>query len=484
MKSFKLLKQIKPFLYEIMPSPENSSMLVPARIYANADLLKNISNDKTLQQLINVASLPGIVKYAICMPDAHQGYGFPIGGVAASKWPDGFISPGGIGYDINCGVRLLVSNNIYKKDITEKIQTRIVSEILKKIPTGTGKTGSYKLNLNELKKVLEKGAFWAKEKGICNNEDVECIESNGCIKDADSSAVTKEAKIRGIDQLGSVGNGNHFIEIGYVTQIYNEKIALEMGLSENKITVMIHTGSRGLGHQTATDYIKQMQQNLYKYTKNFALPDKQLSFAPLSSEDGKLYFKAMCAAANYAFTNRVCITNGVRESWRKIFGNNSELKLLYDVAHNIAKIETHKVGSENIKLIVHRKGATRALAPKHPDLPNIYKEIGQPVLIPGSMGSSSYVCVGTHKSMSEAWGSCCHGAGRVMSREKAKKLFKGSKIKEELKNNGTFIGTKNLKDLGEEAPGAYKNIESVIDVVTKSGIAEKIAQIKPLCVVK
>eukprot|EP01022_Parablepharisma_sp_SALTPOND_P008561 TRINITY_DN136291_c0_g1_i1.p1 TRINITY_DN136291_c0_g1~~TRINITY_DN136291_c0_g1_i1.p1 ORF type:complete len:511 (-),score=36.49 TRINITY_DN136291_c0_g1_i1:126-1571(-) len=473
-----LLKPLKPFLWELEPSPE-FHMNVPARIYATKDMLTALSSDSTLQQLINVAGLPGVVKHAIAMPDAHQGYGFPIGGVAATEYPHGVISPGGIGYDINCGVRLLISSK-FKEDVS-KTMKEFTTELLNKVPTGTGRKGPIELSLAELNTVLSDGALWTVKKGLAEPSDLECIESRGTLLEATPETVSTEAKARGLDQLGTLGSGNHFIEIGYVEQIFDTKVATTFGLQKDLVTVMIHTGSRGLGHQTATDYIKHMRAFA---TKNgFKVPDKQLVCAPLNSEVGRKYFGAMCAAANFAFANRQAITFQVRKLWKKFFGKNEELKLLYDVAHNIAKIETHK-NSSSTRLIVHRKGATRAFGPNHPELPKRYIRTGQPIIIPGSMGTASYALVGTEKSMEEAWGSCCHGAGRTMSREKAKKTFKARELKKTLEKVGMVVGTKSLADLGEEAPGAYKDVEGVVNVVSMAGIARKVAKIKPFAVIK
>lgn len=476
------LRKISDYIWEI-PKDFRPDMRVPARIFASQNLLEEIVRDKSLEQLANVAALPGIQKYAIVMPDAHEGYGFPIGGVAATLWPDGVISPGGIGYDINCGVRLLLSKMRFS-DIEHYLE-RLARDLYGEIPSGVGKGGRLKLDIKILDEVLRKGVKWAINEGYGKKEDLNYIESNGALPNADPAAVSDHAKSRGRDQLGTMGAGNHFVEVDRVAKIYDSEIAADFGLYENQIAVLIHTGSRGLGHQVATDYIRVMLNKLPEY--GIKLPDRELACLPLSSPEGIKYFNAMSAAANFAWTNRQLITQEVRKVWREIFGDRGgELEILYDVAHNIAKIETHPSTSSGQvqKLIVHRKGATRAFPPGHPDLPEQYRTTGQPVIIPGSMGTASYVMVGTETGMKLTFGTSCHGAGRRMSRHAAKREIRGSELLETLEKRGIRIQAGSLGGLAEEAPIAYKNIEEVVDVVHNAGIARKVAELRPVAVIK
>lgn len=475
-----VLKRISDIEWEI-PKSFRSDMRVPARIYASESMLESIGQDRSLNQLVNVSTLPGIQKAALVMPDVHEGYGFPIGGVAATKFPDGAISPGGIGYDINCGVRLLKSDKSIK-DIYSYIEP-LSKEVYKQVPSGVGKSGFLKLGFKELDKVLSKGVPWAVEQGYGNEPDIEFIESNGTITKANPDAVSNHAKERGCDQLGTMGAGNHFVEIDKVVKIFGEEIAKSYGLFQNQIVILIHTGSRGLGHQVATDYIKIMLRVMQGYGIN--LPDRELACVPFSSKEGKDYFGAMGAAANFAFTNRQLITWEVRQAWKNILGKNGgELDILYDVAHNIAKVEEHIINGEKKKLIVHRKGATRAFAPGNEELPEKYKASGQPVLIPGSMGTASYVLSGTQKSMDESFGSTCHGAGRQMSRHAARKKVQGDKLRLDLLEKGIIVQAGSVRGIAEEAPIAYKDVHTVVDVVDKAGIAKKVAELKPLAVIK
>jgi len=456
-------------------------MLVPARVYATEEMLDNIIADNSLKQLVNVASLPGIQTAAMVMPDVHEGYGFPIGGVAATKYPDGVISPGGIGYDINCGVRLLKSNQTVKD--LYRYMMPLSKEIYKQVPSGVGKSGTLKLNNKELDRVFRDGAKWGVEQGYGVQDDLINIESNGTIKNAEPDNVSEHARERGADQLGTMGAGNHFVEVDKVSKIFDKEIANAYGLFEGQIVVLIHTGSRGLGHQVATDYIRKMINALSKY--NINLPDRELACVPFSSPEGKEYFSAMACSANFAFCNRQLITWEVRNAWNKIFGNGmGGLELLYDVAHNIAKIEEHTIDGKKQKVIVHRKGATRAFGPGHNELPEKYKHTGQPVIIPGSMGTASYVLAGTTKSMEESFGSTCHGAGRQMSRHAARKQVNPDKLRNELLEKGIIIQAGSMRGISEEAPTAYKDVHSVVDVVDRAGIAKKVAELKPLAVIK
>ncbi|MFI5144605.1 MAG: RtcB family protein [Ignavibacteria bacterium] len=475
-----LLKKITDYLWEI-PVSARSDMKVPGLVYTTEAMIDSISQDRSLQQLINVSCLPGIQKAAMVMPDVHEGYGFPIGGVAATLYPDGVISPGGIGYDINCGVRLLKSE-VGVKEIYERIES-LSKEIYRNVPSGVGKSGPVKLNNKELDKILENGVRQVIENGYGESSDAELIESSGCIPGADASAVSSHAKERGHDQLGTMGAGNHFVEVDKVTDIYDETIANTFGLFHNQIVILIHTGSRGLGHQVATDYIKVMMSSMGKY--NISVPDRELACVPFSSKEGQEYFSAMAAAANFAFSNRQMITSEVRDAWKNIFGkSNGELKILYDVCHNIAKIEEHEINGKQVKLIVHRKGATRAFGPMNEDLPPVYKESGQPVIIPGSMGTASYVLAGTNESMKQSFGSTCHGAGRALSRHAARKKVQGEKLRMDLLEKGIIIQAGSIKGIAEEAPVAYKDVDMVVDIVDKAGIAKKVAKLKPLAVIK
>jgi tRNA-splicing ligase RtcB len=478
-------------------------MRVPARIFASEKFLNDIFKDRSVEQLVNVATLPGIQKWALAMPDIHEGYGFPIGGVAAMDAKAGVISPGGIGYDINCGVRILRTDKSYKEisaggGSSSGGKNRILdlaTAIYDEVPSGVGRGGRWKLSTKELDEVLLKGVDKALELGYAEPLDKEFCEANGRLVDADPDQVSKTAKDRGRDQLGTIGAGNHFVEIGRVDEIYDQEAAKTMGLFKDQITIMIHCGSRGLGHQTATDYIRIMMNAMPKYKIN--IPDPELACAPFDSKEGQDYWKAMSASANFAWANRQFITWEVREAWQKVFGksqraNNEELKLIYDVAHNLAKLEEYptqtntdktqinaddtQIGADNNQrksalLVVHRKGATRSF----PE---------QPVLIPGSMGTESYILVGDQKSIETSFGSSCHGAGRMMSRTKAKKTVRGSDLKQELERAGIAIRAGSMAGLAEEAPIAYKDVGMVVDIVHGAGLANKVAKIKPVGVIK
>jgi len=474
------IHKIEDFLWEI-PKAFRPKMRVPARILASEPLLDAIMDDRSLVQLVNVASLPGIKGASLVMPDVHEGYGFPIGGVAATLYPEGAISPGGIGYDINCGVRLLTSNQKIE-EIKDKLEG-LSKELYAQIPSGMGKGGQIKLSAQEMDEVLLKGAEWAVEKGYGVKEDLDFMESKGRLENADPSMVSDMAKKRGTDQLGTIGSGNHFVEVDYVEEIYEETIAEAYGLSKGQVVVLIHTGSRGLGHQVATDNIRRIMSAMPKY--GIEVPDRELACVPFNSEEGQHYFKAMCAAANYAWCNREVISWEARTAWRNIFGPAIEpLKLMYDVAHNIAKVETHLVDGKQAQVIVHRKGATRAFGPGFEELPESYKLLGQPVIIPGSMGTCSYVLAGAARSNELTFGSCCHGAGRRLSRTAAKKQVNAPVLKENLKEKGIYVEAGSFKGLAEEAPIAYKDVNIVVETVIDSGIAKKVAKLKPVVVVK
>ncbi|MCK0188891.1 RtcB family protein [Arenibacter sp. F20364] len=456
-------------------------MRVPARVIASETLLDAIMVDRSLVQLVNVASLPGIIGASLVMPDVHEGYGFPIGGVAATLYPDGAISPGGIGYDINCGVRLLTSQQ-NAEEINSKLE-ELSKEMYAQIPSGMGKGGQINLNPKEMDEVLTKGAEWAVDNGYADKKELNYMESNGRLDNADPAMVSQMAKKRGTDQLGTIGSGNHFVEVDYVEEIYDPIAAEAYGLSKGQVVVLIHTGSRGLGHQVATDYIRGIMAAMPNY--GIKVPDRELACVPFNSQEGENYFKAMCAAANFAWCNREIISWEVRKAWKNVFGADvAPLKLMYDVAHNIAKIETHKVDGEKLKVLVHRKGATRAFGPGFEDLPKEYLSIGQPVIIPGSMGTCSYILAGTNRSEEISFGSCCHGAGRKLSRTAAKKQVNAPVLKEKLREMGIYVQAGSFKGIAEEAPIAYKDVNEVVETIQDSGIAKKVAKLRPMAVVK
>ena len=466
------LTKIYDWLWEI-PKNFRSDMRVPARVYASEKMLNEIFRDRSLEQLVNVATLPGIQKYAIAMPDIHEGYGFPIGGVAAFDIKEGIISPGGIGYDINCGVRLLRSDKKYEevKSYLEELGRAIYREV----PSGVGRGGKLDLKGKEFDEVLKKGAPQMVEMEYGNAEDLEHLESRGQLQNAEPSLVSNTAKARGRDQLGTLGAGNHFVEVGVVENIFDEESAKKLGLFKDQITILIHTGSRGLGHQIATDYIRIMMNVMPKY--KITLPDRELACAPFKSKEGQDYFHAMSCGANFAWANRQLITWEVRKAWEDVLGSaGGRLDIIYDVAHNIAKIEEYPIEMRNKKreiekLIIHRKGATRAFP-------------GQPVIIPGSMGTGSYLLIGQETAMEESFGSTCHGAGRRMSRTQAKRQIRGSELKQELQKRGIVINAGSLSGLAEEAPEAYKDVDEVVEVVHNAGIAKKVARLRPVAVVK
>jgi tRNA-splicing ligase RtcB len=469
--------KINDWLWEI-PKSFREDMKVPARIYASEKLLKE-TEDEALIQLVNTTTMPGIVKYAIAMPDIHSGYGPPIGGVGAMKLPEGVISPGFVGYDENCGCRLLLSDYSLReiKPYLEKLAT----EIQKEVPSGLGRGRTIKLSIAEINKILEGGVPYLVEQGYGEKEDIENCEHRGKMEMTDASCVSERAKNRGRDQVGTLGSGNHFCQIDKVEEIFDEKIAKIFGLFKDQIVVLIHTGSRGLGHQNCADYLRITISAYPKY--GIKLPDRELACVPFNSPEGQRFFKAMSAACNYAWANRHMIMHYVRKAWKKVLGEKANLKLLYDVAHNIAKIEEHEVDGKRMKLIVHRKGATRAFPPGHPELPPKYQKTGQPVIIPGSMGTASYVLVGTEKSK-EAWYTVCHGAGRTMSRHEAIRSLSGREIINQLERKGIVVKCYSLKGIAEEAPQAYKNVDEVVEVVHNAGLSKKVAKLLPLAVIK
>jgi tRNA-splicing ligase RtcB len=476
------LNKIDDYRWEI-PKTYNSGMRVPGLIYASSNLLEKIRQDQAPEQIANVAFLPGIVGHSLAMPDIHWGYGFPIGGVAATTLDDGVISPGGVGFDINCGIRL-VRTNLTLTEVKPKIEL-LVNELFREIPSGVGSKGKIKISFHEMRDVLRKGSKWAVDRGFGWEEDILFTEEEGSMKDANADLVSQHALERGKPQLGTLGSGNHFLEIQVIDKVYDSEVARELGLEEGQITVMIHCGSRGLGHQVCTDYLVTMQKAVQKY--GIQLPDRQLACAPLSSPEGKNYYAAMACAANYAWANRQCIIHWTREVFAKVFRSTPEelgLKLIYDVAHNIAKIEEHTLKGKKIKLCVHRKGATRSFPPFHPDIPEKYRKIGQPVLIPGDMGRCSYCLVGTEKAMEETFGSTCHGAGRVMSRMKAKKEAWGRDIQQELREKGIIVKAESRGTLVEEMSDAYKDVSEVVEVMHQTGISRKVVRMRPLGVIK
>ena len=469
------IKKIAKNIYELS---QEGKMLVPGRIFASDKLLESIKKDKTLEQIKNVAMLPGIVKASIAMPDAHQGYGFPIGGVAAFDLKSGVISPGAVGYDINCGVRLLKTN--LKNYQFLKKRERVVDEIYKKVPPGVGRKSEFRISQKDLDEVLKTGVRWAVKNGYGTRDDLEKCESSGKIEGAEPAKVSTKAKQRGIGQLGTLGAGNHFLEIQEVEKIFDKEIAKIFGLEKDQIVILIHTGSRGLGHQVASDFIHLMA-NEYGIEN---LPDRELINAPIDSKLGKNYRAAMGAAANFAFTNRQLISYQIRKSFEKFFPG-IEMGLVYDVAHNIAKFEEHEINGRKASLCVHRKGATRSFGPsKKKELPEDYQKTGQPIFIPGSMGTASYVLVGTDKAEKISFSSTAHGAGRVMSRSKAMKTLNAEKVKKSMNEKNILLKANSTKGFLEEAPEVYKDVEEVVKVSHELGIGKRVARLRPLAVVK
>jgi len=470
------MKKVSETLYEI---PASGRMRVPARIYASEKILPDILKDNAPQQAANVACLPGIVDYSLAMPDIHWGYGFPIGGVAAFDLDDGVISPGGVGYDINCGVRLL-RTSINRKELGTNIKS-VTESLYRAIPAGVGVSGPLKLARAEQEAVLIHGAHWAVKQGYGRREDLQVIEETGRLEAADPKAVSERALQRGRSQIGTLGSGNHFVELGYVDKVYDEKAASKLGLNADSVTVIIHTGSRGFGHQVCDDFIRVMLRASEKY--GIELPDRQLCCAPVRSPEGRKYLAAMACAVNFAFCNRQMITHWVRETLEKQYPG-IEIRVVYEVAHNIAKIESHRLEDSTAELCVHRKGATRALPPQHPDLPAEYRDIGQPVLIPGDMGRCSYVLLGTDRAAAETFASTCHGAGRVLSRKQAIKRARGRSIHRELEERGIIIRATSKSTLAEEMSEAYKDVSEVVETVVRAGLSKKVVKLKPLGVIK
>ena len=482
MVAFKDLSKISEYEWQIAKS-YRSGMLVPVRIFASEAIIKDSLNDNSLEQAVSSSFLPGLKGNFCVMPDVHQGYGFPIGGVAAADYETGVISPGGIGYDINCGVRLLTSEIPY--DLAAPLLEDLVVLLFQNCPSGVGKQGAARITEKNFLDICLQGSRWALKNGYATPADIELTEDNGCMQGAEISAVSSRAIERGLAQSGSLGSGNHFIEVDVVDEIFNQTSARIMGLVKNNLVIQIHTGSRGFGHQICTDFVREFQQLTSKY--RFNIPDRELVCAPVRSKEGQRYLAAMKCAANFAFCNRQLLSSVVRDTFEKVFAKESEkfhLRLVYDLAHNIGKIETHTINGKDQKVCVHRKGATRAFGPSSMEIPEKFRRIGQPVLIPGSMGTASWVMTGTDEAMLKSFGSSCHGAGRVMSRTAAKKKVRGEILLKQLREKGIFISAGSVSGAAEEAPEAYKDIDMVIESAVGAGLVKKVARLRPVVVIK
>jgi tRNA-splicing ligase RtcB (3'-phosphate/5'-hydroxy nucleic acid ligase) len=476
------LKEVGRFVYEVLQD-FRSDMRVPARLYADDVILEDALGDRSIEQLVNTTTLPGVARYTLAMPDIHQGYGPPIGGVIATRHPHGVISPGATGYDINCGVRVLTSGMSVEEARPHLEQ--LVQALFRNIPSGVGKGGAIRLKDHDLERVLVDGAGFAVRKGYGSKDDLEHTEERGAMAGADPEALSPRALQRGLPQLGTLGSGNHFIEVSYVEEVFDAAAADAFGLFPGQVTLWIHSGSRGLGHQVCTDYVRRFQKAVQTY--GIELPDRELVCAPFDSPDGQAYFGAMAAAANYAWANRQCMAELARRTFEEVLagkGSRWHLTQLYDVTHNIVKIEEHDVDGRATTLIVHRKGATRAFGPGLQATPRAYRDVGQPVLIPGDMGTGSYVLVGTDKAMQDTFGTTCHGAGRVMSRSAAKRSVRGDQLVGELRERGIIVRGGSMAGLAEEAPDAYKNVDRVVNVVHEAGLARRVARFRPLGVIK
>ncbi len=475
------LSRIDEFLWEI---PATGRMRVPGRIYADEDLIRAGQQDRSIAQVAHVAELPGIVGYSLAMPDIHWGYGFPIGGVAATRLEDGVISPGGVGYDINCGVRL-VATDLPEVEVRKRIRD-VVQALYRNVPCGLGSHGAIeKLSDKALRRVLEKGSRWAVDRGYGSEADLEKTEDGGCMEGAHPAKVSERAVKRGLGQLGTLGSGNHFLEVGVVDAVYDSRLGGVLGLEPGQVTMLIHTGSRGFGYQVCDDFLKVMLQVVRKH--GIDLPDRQLACAPLDSKEGKDYLAAMACAANYAWANRqiiMALATKALEDAMRVKPSELKARLVYDVSHNMAKLEEHVWKGSPLKVCVHRKGATRAFSRGHPKVPPPYRDVGQPVLIPGDMGRASFVCVGTEKAMEKTFGSTSHGAGRVMSRSQAKKAARGRSLARELEDRGIHVMAEGRSTMAEEMPEAYKDVERVVDVMHSAGISKKVARLRPIGVVK
>lgn len=482
MISLQDLIKVHDYEWEI-PQSFRGDMRAPVRLFATWELLEQIIGDRSLEQAVNAATLPGLVGYVVVMPDMHQGYGFPIGGVAATRFPQGVISPGGIGYDINCGVRLLASS-IEAVAAAPHMDT-LATLLNKYCPSGVGKEGVVHVTVPELEQVLRDGARWALKHDFASETDLVRTEEGGCMEGANPAKVSDRAKARGREQIGSVGAGNHFIEVDVVETVIDSVTAASFGLREGCLVAQIHCGSRGLGHQVCTDYVQQLQNAIRRYDIN--IPDRELVCAPMDSPEGTDYLGAMRAAANFAFANRQILAHSIRRAFEETFAGKEkgwQLNQVYDICHNIGKVEIHEVAGERIKVCVHRKGATRAFGPGNPALPPEYQVTGQPVLVPGSMGTASWVLAGTKASMQLSFGSCCHGAGRLMSRAKARHDMRGDELRHYLEGHGIEVRAGSMAGLAEEAPSAYKDVDAVVETVTAAGIARQVARLRPLAVIK
>ena len=481
----KTLKQIDAYRWEI-PADYKDGMRVPGMVFADETMIEKIMEDQALEQVANVAFLPGIVSASLAMPDIHWGYGFPVGGVAATRVKDGVISPGGVGYDINCGVRFL-RTDLMVDEVRPRLET-LVETLFRNVPTGVGSKGKVPIRKErELEEIMTRGARWAVDHGLGDPEDIVVTEEAGAIGGADPGSVSQRARERGLPQLGTLGSGNHFLEVEVVDEIFEPHVARVLGIEQvGQVTVMMHCGSRGLGHQVCTDYLKTVEAAAKEY--EIVLPDRQLACVPVDSPEGRSYLAAMRCAANFAWANRQCITHWTRESFQEVFGKSWKdmgIRQVYDVAHNIAKIERHTVDGEVMDLCVHRKGATRSFPAGSEDIPDVYAEIGQPVLVPGDMGRYSYLAVGSSASMRDSFGSTCHGAGRAESRGAAKRLLKGRDIQKELLEQGIIVkATGGSSSLAEEAPIAYKDVAEVVEVCHNAGLTRKVARVRPLGVIK
>ncbi|MEE9241762.1 MAG: RtcB family protein [Nitrosopumilaceae archaeon] len=475
-------KKIGQLTYKIEPD-SSQGMRVPVTIYANENLLEKMMLDRTIRQAINVSTIPGIVGSSVVLPDGHEGYGFPVGGVAAMDAEEGMISPGGVGYDINCGVRLL-RTGLKENEVRPKLKD-LVTDLFNSVPSGVGSKGAIKLNQSQLDEVLVKGVGWAINNGYGNKEDAEVCEENGNIANADPDKVSDRAKKRGAPQLGSLGSGNHFLEIQKVAEIHDEEAAKRMGLEKDQVTILTHCGSRGFGHQVCSDYLRVSEQALKKY--DISLPDRELACVPNSSEEGESYRKAMFAALNFAWSNRQMITHWTRKSFERVFKQSEsdlEMNLVYDVAHNIAKVEKHNVDGKLRSVVVHRKGATRAFPANRDEVPSKYRDLGQPIFIPGSMGTASWVLLGQPNSMNLTFGSTAHGAGRTMSRSKARRNYTESQVKKYLSDKGIIVKSLTRDGIVEETPQAYKDVDSIVNVSHELKIATKVAKLVPIGVIK
>lgn len=464
----------------LIPKSYKPGMRTDALVYADPEMIELNTRDLSLEQAANVAFLPGIVGRSLAMPDAHQGYGFPIGGVAAMDAEEGVISPGGVGFDINCGVRL-VTSTLGIQDVRPQLK-ELINQLFRAVPSGTGSEGKVHLKGGQIDDVLKGGAQWAVMRGYGFAEDLEHTEESGCFANADPGAVSDHAKKRGSNQVGTLGSGNHFLEVQYIDQIFDEELAAAFHLFPGQVVVLIHSGSRGPGHQVCTDYLRALKPAMA--AAGIKLPDRELTCVPIRSPEGQAYLGAMAAAANFAWANRQFMMHWTREVFAGIYGRETHLHLLYDVAHNIAKFEWHTIEGERRRLLVHRKGATRAFPAGHPELAQVFRQTGQPVIIPGSMGTASYVLVGTDRAMEETFGSVCHGAGRVMSRTAAKKGKNARQVEDELMSRGIYVRAASREGVTEEIPEAYKDIDHVVDIVHNAGLAKRVARMKPVGVCK